>query len=262
MKAYCLASSSSGNCFVLEFDINGRPTRIMVECGLPMSEIYSKLNEIGIQLSSIDACLITHAHGDHSKSAQRLNKLGVHLFAHKKTFEALGIIGHNLIVGEANKIARGIAVMPFEVEHDIEGALGYVIKSPSECVIFIIDHKRFSQNLKNFKPDYVFIECNFDDKMVYAQLSEATKILNDENVTGSDRVQMQAKKKQLDRNINSHCSLRGTIKGLRKMNLSRCRTIFLTHLSDRYANEYKMKSTIEGIFHIRTYVCKKGGGIK
>lgn len=262
MKAYCLASSSSGNCFVLEFDVSGRPTRIMVECGLPMSEIYSKLNGVNIDLSSIDACLITHAHGDHSKSAPRLNKLGVHLFAHKSTFETLNIIGHNLIVGEVNKIARGIAVMPFEVEHDIDGALGYVIKSPTECVIFIIDHKMFNANLKNFKPDYVFIECNFDDKMVYAQLNEATKMLNDSDIQGNDRREAQNKKSQLERNLKSHCSLRGTIKGLQKMNLVRCKTIFLTHLSDRYANEYKMKNAIQDLFHIQTYVCKKGGGIK
>ena len=262
MKAYCLASSSSGNCFVLEFDINGRPTRIMVECGLPMSDIYSKLTEINIELSSIDACLITHAHSDHSKSAPRMNKLGVKLFAHKATFEHLNIIGHNLIVGEVNKIARGIAVMPFEVEHDINGAVGYVIKSPTECVIFIIDHKRFNENLKNFKPDYVFIECNFDDKMVYAQLNETTRVLNDSDIQGNDRREVQNKKSQLERNINAHCSLRGTIKGLGKMNLRRCKTIFLTHLSDRYANEYKMKTAIQEIFHIPTYVCKKGGGIK
>lgn len=262
MKAYCLASSSSGNCFVLEFDVNGRPTRIMVECGLPMSDIYSKLSSLGIDLSSIDACLITHAHGDHSKSAPRLNKLGVNLFAHKKTFEMLNIIGHNLIVNEVNKIARGIAVMPFAVEHDIDGALGYVIKSPSECVIFIIDHKKFNEDLRNFKPDYVFIECNFDDKMVYAQLNEATKMLNDNSIQGLERKETQNKKSQLERNINAHCSLRGTIKGLQKMNLRNCRTIFLTHLSDRYANEYKMKNAIQDLFHIPTYVCKKGGGIK
>lgn len=262
MKAYCLASSSAGNCFVLEFDINGRPTRIMVECGLPMSDLYSKLNEIGIKLSSIDACLITHAHGDHARSAHRLNKLGVPLFAHKKTFEELKIIGHNLIVKEVNKIARGIAVMPFEVEHDIEGALGYVIKSPTECVIFIIDHKKFNEDLRNFRPDYVFIECNFDDKMVYAQLNEATKIINDSNVQGVTKKEASTKKSQLERNINSHCSLTGTIKGLQKMNLSRCRTVFLTHLSDRYANEYRMKNEIKNLFHIETYVCKKGGGIK
>lgn len=262
MKAICLASSSSGNCFVLEFDVNGRPTRIMVECGLPMSDIYAKLSDNGIDLSSIDACLITHAHGDHSKSAQRLNKLGVHLFAHKKTFEALNIIGHNLIVKEVNKIARGIAVMPFEVEHDIEGALGYVIKSPSECVIFIIDHKKFSEDLRNFKPDYVFIECNFDDKYVYAQLNEATKMLKDTQLDELIRKEVNNKKSQLERNLNSHCSLRGTIRGLEKMNLRNCKAIFLTHLSDRYANEYRMKNEIQSIFHIPTHVCKKGGGIK
>ena len=262
MKAYCLASSSSGNCFIMEFDVNGRPTTIMVECGLPMSEIYSKLNELQIDLSSIEACLITHCHGDHSKSAYKLSKRGISLFASKATFDALKIIGHNLIVGEANKVARGIAVMPFEVEHDVDGALGYVIKSPTECVIFIIDHKRFNQNLSNFRPDYVFIECNFDERMVYAQLNDANKAIKDDSLSDLEKREASTKKSQLERNINAHCSLRGTVRGLQMMNLKKCKAIFLTHLSDRYANEYKMKNSIEDMFRVKTYVCKKGGGIK
>ena len=67
---------------------------------------------------------------------------------------------------------------------------------------------------------------------------------------------------QHERNLNSHCSLNGTIKGLEKLNLKNCKAIFLMHLSDRYANEYKMKNEVQNRFHIRTFVCKKDGGIK
>ena len=66
----------------------------------------------------------------------------------------------------------------------------------------------------------------------------------------------------MDRNIKSHASLRGTERGLSMMNLSNCKAIFLTHLSDRYANEYKMKNEIQAMFGAKTYVCGRKGGIK
>lgn len=262
MKAECLASSSSGNCFILEFDINGVPTRIMVECGIPMSEIYSKLNSKGIMLSSIQVCLITHAHGDHSQSAKKIKKAGIPIYASFQTLAKTGC-GTEFILEplKPTKVAPGIFVMAFEVEHDCEGSVGFVIKTKDETVIFINDHKRWTCNLSLFKPDYVFIECNYDHKMVYAQYHELKK-LKEVTEDESELREINTKLTQHERNLNSHCSLAGTIAGLKRLNLSRCRAIFLMHLSDRYANEYKMKNEIQNQFNIRTYVCKKNSGIK
>ena len=145
--------------------------------------------------------------------------------------------------------------MPFQVEHDIEGACGFIIKTKTECVLFVNDHKRWTADLRDFKPNYVFIECNYDHKVVYAQLNELRKLPN-------PTVEEQQKMRQHERNLNSHCSLNGTLKGLRKLNLKNCSTIFLMHLSDRYANEYRMKIEVQKETGILTYACKKGGGIK
>lgn len=259
MKAECLASSSSGNCFILTFDIDGMPTRIMVECGISMSEIYEKLNERGILLSSIKACLITHAHQDHCKSASKLN---MPIFASKATLEQIKCKGRELIPLTPNRVLNGLFVMPFEVEHDIDGSIGFVIKTKEECVIFVNDHKRWTANLSNFKPDYVFIECNYDHTMVYAQLNELKKYKNNNELEDAVLKETNIKIAQHERNINSHCSLHGTIRGLEKLNLTNCKAIFLMHLSDRYANEYKMKNEVQLRFGIRTYVCKKFSGIK
>lgn len=263
MKAECLASSSSGNCFILEFNVNGEPTRIMVECGISMTDIRTKLNAKGIMLSSIKACLITHAHSDHSVSAKKILESGIPVYASNPTIKILELKGgHSLAILKPNKIAPGIYVMPFEVEHDCEGSVGFIIKTESETVIFVNDHKRWSVNLINIKPDYVFIECNYDHVMVYAQYHELQKIKKTETLSQEEEKEVNIKLEQHERNINSHCSLAGTIRGLQKLNLDKCKSIFLMHLSDRYANEYKMKNEIQNRFLIRTYVCKKDSGIK
>ena len=262
MKAECLASSSSGNCFILEFNVNGEPARIMVECGISMTEIYTKLSAKGIMLSSIQACLITHAHGDHSKSAKKIKAAGIPIYASRETLDKIGCRDeHALSLEKPNRIATGIFVLPFEVEHDCEGSVGFVIKTKDETVIFVNDHKRWHCNLSLFKPDYVFIECNYDHKMVYAQYHELKK-MRDYVTSQSELKEINSKLMQHERNLNSHCSLAGTIVGLKKLNLSRCKAIFLIHLSDRYANEYKMKNEIQNLFRIRTYACKKTSGIK
>ena len=213
MKAECLASSSSGNCFILEFIVNGEPTRIMVECGISISDIYTKLGLKGIMLSSIKACLITHAHSDHSQSAKKLETLGLPIFASKGTLKQLSCKGNELLLEKPNRVLNGLFVMPFEVEHDCDGSVGFVIKTKEETVIFVNDHKRWSCNLINFKPDYVFIECNYDHKMVYAQYNELKK-LKEVTSNEQDLKEINITMAQHERNLNSHCSLAGTIKGL------------------------------------------------
>ena len=262
MKTYCLASSSSGNCFILEFEINGESTRIMIECGLPIADIYKRCNENRILLSSIKACLITHAHADHCKSASAMESLGIPLFASKATLDMISCKGNELIPNTPNRVLNGLYVMPFEVDHDIDGALGFIIKTKDECIFFANDHKRWTANLRNYKPDYVFIECNYENKMVYTQLWKLKKELKNGIPNPYEEDKVKIKITQHERNIKSHCSLRGTEVGLSKLNLENCKAIFLMHLSDRYANEYKMKNDIEGKFYIKTYVCKKLGGIK
>ena len=255
MKPWCFASSSAGNCFILEFDVNGVPTRIMVECGIPPKDIWRKANENEIDLSTIQACLITHAHGDHSKAVKTIVGYDIPVFASYATLKQLNVQGVELPDLTPFRVCEGVYVLAFPVEHDCEGSVGFVIKTATECVIFVNDHKRWTCDLSNFKPDYVFIECNYFHKVVYAQIHELQKIK-------SRTKEEETKLAQHKRNIDSHCSLHGTIAGLKKLNLKNTKCIFLMHLSDRYANEYKMKNEVTLEFKIQTLACQKGGGIK
>ena len=261
MKVTCLASSSSGNCYIMDFDNDGIHTLLMVECGLPYREILSRCNQNGIDFSSINTCLITHAHSDHSKCAKELQNRGVRIWASKPTLQAIGLQNHELALNEPKMVENGIGVMAFEVEHDIEGATGFVIKTKKECVIFINDCKRWNTNLINFKPDYVFIECNYNHKMVYAQLNQLKGELKNGQLDSIETKEHNIKIKQHERNINAHMSLHGTLLGLSKLNLRYCKTIFLMHLSDRYANEYLMKNEVQAQTGIKTYTCLKNGSI-
>ncbi|MFA6377663.1 MAG: MBL fold metallo-hydrolase [Acholeplasmataceae bacterium] len=260
MKFDCLASSSSGNCFIFQLDESR--TSLMVECGISFGEIYKYCNQQKIDFSDVKACLITHAHGDHCKSAKEVSRLNIPIFTSKPTLDALNVKGNAMILNEPNRVLDGLFVIPFAVQHDIDGAVGFLIKTKSETILFINDSKGWDINLINFKPDYVFIECNYDQTMVYAQLNTLKHNVENEIFTGQVNKEDHMKIKQHERNLKSHMSLAGCIRNLKRLNLSKCKAIFLMHLSDRYANEYKMKLAIQNEFGIRTLACQKKGGIK
>lgn len=241
----------------MDFDIDGNHTLLMVECGLPYSEIVRKCNELKIDISKIDSCLITHAHGDHCKSAKDLAKRGVRIWASKPTLERINLQNNELCLNRPNNVEKGIFVLPFEVEHDIDGAIGFVIKTKTDTILFINDCKMWKQNIINFKPDLVFIECNYNHKMVYAQLNALKRDIESKLLNQTEEKECNIKIKQHERNINAHMSLHGTLVGLSKLNLRYCKSIFLMHLSDRYANEYLMKNEVQKQTGIRTYVCQK-----
>lgn len=245
----------------MDFEIKGGHTLLMVECGLPYSEILSRCTKNGIDFTKINSCLITHAHSDHSKSAKDLNKRGISIWASKPTLDKINVNGNVIESNKPTMIENGIAVFAFEVEHDIEGAMGFIIKTETETVIFVNDCKKWNINLINFKPDYVFIECNYYHKMVYAQLHELKHDIETCQLDSNELKEHNIKIKQHERNINAHMSLHGTLIGLSHLNLRYCKTIFLMHLSDRYANEYVMKNEVQKQTSVKTYVCLKNGGI-
>lgn len=259
MKCYCFGSSSAGNCYVLSLE--GATSPLMVECGVEWKKVVKQAVENGIDLSAINTCLITHAHQDHCRAWKDANLNGLRLCASKDTLDILGATGQELECDSPNSIGNGYYVLPFMVIHDIAGAYGFVIKTSKECVIFVNDNKGWIGNLKSFKPNYVFMECNYYDLQVEAVVKHAKKIA-ESGVGGEEGRKAHNDLKLLSRNLDSHSSLVDTAKNLENLNLTNCKGIFLMHLSNRYANEYEMKSLIKNKFKIDTFVCQMKGGIK
>lgn len=235
----------------------------MVECGIPYSKILEGCNANGVDFSKVKHCLITHGHSDHCKAAKDLSSRNIKIYASKETLEIAKVKGVALAKEIPQKITEDIAVFPFEVEHDIDGAYGFIIKtSANETILFVNDCKRWTINLINFRPDYVFIECNYYHETVYAQIYQLKHDLESNQLNSAQEREAKIKIQQHERNLNSHMSLHGTLAGLSKLDLSLCKSIFLMHMSDRYANEYVMKNEVQTKFKIKTYACGKYGSIK
>lgn len=241
------ASSSSGNCYYLELDRGPdfKPFKLLLEIGISWNDFIKKTVENRIDASTIDACLITHGHSDHSRSAKEMLRRGYKVYGNKY----VTIDKYFLNEKETKFIGANVSVVPFEVMHDAPDSLGFVIMTPTLKILFVNDCKYFKADLSNIKFDYVFIEANYDGQILHFAKQEA-EIKNDKiNI------------KRYERLFDSHMSIANTIKTLKTLDLGNCKAIFLMHLSDRHANENVFKTRVKEELKINCFVCKKNGGI-
>lgn len=237
MEIINLASSSAGNCYVL---YDGH-SYLLLEAGIKYKDLVKELTRRGLKLTDIKHVLVSHKHKDHSVAANDLSRF-MTVWGSEITLESVTGKKKVLQPNRWNTVG-GYKVIGFDTEHDCPGSLGFIIKSlaTDEQLLFATDTKYIRYNLKQFKFDYVMIECNYDDD--YIEQIDISPYL----------------KRRL---INSHMGLRTVIKTLKSLDLSVCKGIYLLHLSDRHSNEDKMLQTVMAETGVSTYVCQKYGGVR
>ena len=160
MRFYSLGSGSSGNSTLIEN--NGR--YILIDVGLTYKDIVEKLSSLSVEVSMIEAVIITHSHTDHMRS--------IKFFKDEIRYGIGGQISYSLPSKnylnpyESYKICDlDIFVLP--ASHDVD-TLNFVIKSNDETLVYITDTGYISnKNLSHLvNADYYFFESNHDVKML------------------------------------------------------------------------------------------------
>lgn len=232
MNFRSFGSSSKGNCYLVESD---GIAPLMIECGISISAIREKLN---FSLSGLAGCLISHCHGDHSKSARDLLKAGVDVWTSEETADALGIRSHhrtNILRADNQENVGEWVVLPFDLHHDVP-THGFLIGDPNfEKLLFIPDTSYIRNRFESV--NIIAIECNYvADKL-------------------SHNIQSGAVPKAVGRRVRrNHMSLDTVIGMLRANDLSHCREIWLLHLSDANSDEREMQKRVQEETGISTYI--------
>ena len=110
-RAVVLASGSAGNALLLE----AGAIRLLVDAGLSSDAIERALGDLGAEMRTISAILLTHEHDDHARGAGPLSRaFGLPVMANAATLAAAasGLAGAAVIPFET---ARPFEVGPFEV---------------------------------------------------------------------------------------------------------------------------------------------------
>lgn len=128
MRVAILGSGSKGNCLIVE----GGGVRVLVDVGFGPREVRRRLQHLELDLTDIDAILITHAHGDHVKGARQLAAaLGKQTWATEatrrfaSTFTALK--GHVPVEPGERFAIGGLSILPTKTCHDEPGSVCYAI---------------------------------------------------------------------------------------------------------------------------------------
>jgi phosphoribosyl 1,2-cyclic phosphodiesterase len=164
VQLWSFASGSDGNLYLVESE----GTRLIVECGRPYQQVLDVLEGCSIPPETLSGILLTHAHGDHCRSAASLaNNFGVPIYTSWGTLGALPLrersLGRQLLSGKTITIGE-IDVKPFAVPHDCREPLGFRFESASGRACITTDLGWVpSQVVRNFRDlDLLVLEANYD----------------------------------------------------------------------------------------------------
>lgn len=223
-----IGSGSSGNCYLA--NING--TKILLECGLPFKTIQKALN---FKLSSIEGCLVTHEHIDHSKAVKDLIKNSINVYATKGTFDALNVKSHRAILFSKDKedtycymFFNRFCILPFQAIHDAQEPVSFYIKDihTKESLLFVTDTAYMPYKIPNV--NVLMVECNYVKNVIDSNVKNDSLNINLRN-----------------RIVKNHMSLETILTALKQANLSNLKKIYVLHLSDANSEEKVILEAIQ-----------------
>jgi len=121
-----LGSGSSGNALVVE----SGPTRLMMDCGFPISEVKARLGRCGLAPADITGILVTHEHDDHMGGVARFAKrYAIPVYLTRGTAQWLPLDFPAVLVRIIDPHSAfgvdALRVEPFPVPHDAREPVQY-----------------------------------------------------------------------------------------------------------------------------------------
>lgn len=208
LKLKTLATGSSGNCYLLSTENE----TLILDCGIPIKEIKKGLN---FDLSKVVGCVVTHAHKDHSLSVKDIMNMGIKVyepFVFRKSF-------------------GGFKVQSFEVPHDNEPCVGYLITCPDgQKVLYATDFEYIKYNFQKIGIDHIIIECNYQQEYVNRDLPN------------------------FEHKIKGHCSLDTCKKFIEVNATDRLKTVLLVHMGVETCNAKECVGEIKKVVKSGVFV--------
>lgn len=158
MKLKCIATGSSGNCYLLQA---GSGETLILDCGIPIKEIKKGLDW---NIKDVVGVLCTHQHSDHNKSLKDFINMGIPVFAPYLSLESM-------------KMKTEFNIRMFDLT-TIDGSWTHTNADGTECPCygFLIAHKEMGKllyitdtNLVKWKfrdINHILLGVNYDKDLV------------------------------------------------------------------------------------------------
>ena len=171
-----LGSGSSGNATLIEAQRQdgARPTRLLVDCGLPPRRLALRLAARGLLVTDIDAVFVTHEHSDHVGGVLALQRrYGMPVWASAGTWAQatakLAAVPNCEVARDGQAIVIGaLTLRPFAVPHDAQEPLQLTCSDGRHSVGIVTDigepTDAVAQALQGC--DALLLETNHDREML------------------------------------------------------------------------------------------------
>lgn len=171
LKMFMLGSGSGGNACV----IHNQDTMILIDAGFSGAEIRRRMLMVGLDPDDLEACLITHEHGDHIKGASILSRRHkVPLLMHPATKRA----GRRKFNGaermrhfEMKEVMElgSLKVTSVPTLHDSVTSTGFLVESEGKSLGYLTDLGAVTEDnfLAMRQADFLVMEANHDRDMLW-----------------------------------------------------------------------------------------------
>ena len=229
MKIKSLASSSLGNCYIIE----SGGQRLILESGVCLDKVFKAINH---RLDTVSAVLVSHRHGDHARYINEFEKNTTWpIFCENGLKNAFHL--NKCFDLEHNKQFRTCETFSFQaikLKHDVT-CFGFIVYSHAEKekILFITDTGYIN---KQIKPgfDILMIEANHDIELL-------------------DRQDLDQRAK--DKIIRNHLNIDQTINFIIRHPAPK--EIHLIHLSRGNSNAIEFKRRVQEVAGCPVYVANE-----
>jgi phosphoribosyl 1,2-cyclic phosphodiesterase len=185
-----LSSGSTGNATLVETsNPTGKPSRVLVDCGMRLSRLLELLAQAQVLPTEIDAIFITHEHSDHIGCVTQLaSRYSIPVWASQGTHAALQDIQskrrtkqptHSQLVPGFESLIRiasdtcsieidGLQLCPFTVPHDAREPLQLTCSDGNVKLGILTDLGHASRHVLDQLVDCnaLLLESNHDEEML------------------------------------------------------------------------------------------------
>lgn len=174
LKVAVLGSGSQGNSILL----SAGDTFVMVDAGFSGKQLARRLHVLGVRPSDIDAIVITHDHGDHTRGAGIFSRRhGTPLYITDRTRDACSSMlrgdetTHSYRPGYPFLIGR-LRIEPFVTVHDaVDPVAVAVVDSNTGTRVGVatdLGRPTAQMRLALAESDFLILEANHDEGMLHA----------------------------------------------------------------------------------------------
>ncbi len=169
MFNFCsLYSGSTGNCLLIQ----SNETNILIDAGVSQKKISEALASFNLDLTNIDAILVTHEHSDHTMNVGSISKkYDIPVYCNLETLNAMPdqknkINEKNQIIFKNNKSFKinDFEILPFSIPHDAANPCGFNIFHDDKKISIATDIGHVDNTLiSNLQcSSFILLEANYD----------------------------------------------------------------------------------------------------